>query len=98
ELQLDLSSARRAGDMVVELHGAVIERGGFRLGPLDPQVAWGERLSIAGPNGARKSTLDDALLGRAALAAGERRAGPSVVFGEIGQARSLFLPDARLID
>ena len=98
ELQLDLASAGRSGDVVVELRHAVVERDGFRLGPLDLDVAWGDRLSIAGPNGSGKSTLLAALLGRLPLAAGERLAGPSVVFGEIGQARSLFPPTARLVD
>jgi ATPase subunit of ABC transporter with duplicated ATPase domains len=90
ELQLDLAPQGRSGDLVVELEGAVIERDGFRLGPIDVHVGWGERLSIAGPNGSGKSTLIEALLGRLPLAAGARRVGPSVVFGEIGQDRDLF--------
>ena len=97
ELRLDLAPAGRSGDIVVELEGAVVERGSFRLGPVDFGVQWGERLSIAGPNGSGKTTLIDALLGRLPLASGERRVGPAVVFGEIGQARSLFAPDEPLI-
>jgi ATPase subunit of ABC transporter with duplicated ATPase domains len=97
ELRLDLAPAGRSGDIVVELEGAVVERGSFRLGPLDFGVQWGERLSIAGRNGSGKTTLIDALLGRLPLASGERRVGPAVVFGEIGQARSLFAPDEPLI-
>ena len=90
ELQLDLAPAGRSGDLVVALDDAVVERGAFRLGPVDFGVQWGERLSIAGPNGSGKTTLIDALLGRLPLLSGERRVGPAVVFGEIGQARSLF--------
>jgi ATPase subunit of ABC transporter with duplicated ATPase domains len=97
ELKLDLAPAGRSGDVVVALEGAVLERGAFRLGPIDLDVRWGERLSIAGPNGSGKTTLIDALLGRLPLTAGTRRIGPSVVFGEIGQARSLFAPDEPLI-
>ena len=97
ELKLDLAPAGRSGDLVVALDGAVLERGAFRLGPIDLDVRWGERLSIAGPNGSGKTTLIDALLGRLPPAAGTRRSGPSVVFGEIGQARSLFAPDEPLI-
>jgi ATPase subunit of ABC transporter with duplicated ATPase domains len=97
ELRLDLAPAGRSGDIVVELEGAVVERGSFRLGPVDFGVQWGERLSIAGPNGSGKTTLIDALLGRLPLRSGERRVGPAVVFGEIGQARSLFAPDEPLI-
>ena len=97
ELRLDLAPAGRSGDIVVELEGAVVERGSFRLGPVDFGVQWGERLSIAGPNGSGKTTLIDALLGRLPLTRGERRVGPAVVFGEIGQARSLFAPNEPLI-
>ncbi|HEV8602040.1 MAG TPA: ABC-F family ATP-binding cassette domain-containing protein [Gaiellaceae bacterium] len=97
ELQLDLAPRDRSGDLVVSLEGAVLVRGSFRLGPIDVHVGWGERISIAGPNGSGKTTLLDALLGRLPLAAGRRRAGPSVVFGEIGQARTLFPPDEPLL-
>ena len=62
--------------------------GPFRLGPIDVSVGWGERISIAGPNGGGKTTLLDGLLGRVPLIAGTRRVGPAVVFGEIGQARA----------
>jgi ATPase subunit of ABC transporter with duplicated ATPase domains len=90
ELQLDLAPAGRSGDLVVALEEAVLERGAFSLGPIDFQVGWGERISIAGPNGSGKTTLLDGLLGRLPLTAGSRRVGPSVVFGELGQARALF--------
>jgi ATPase subunit of ABC transporter with duplicated ATPase domains len=97
ELKLDLAPAGRSGDVVVALEGAVLERGAFRLGPVDLDVRWGERLSIAGPNGSGKSTVIEALLGRLPLIVGERRVGPSVVFGEIGQARALFAEGEPLI-
>jgi ATPase subunit of ABC transporter with duplicated ATPase domains len=97
ELRLDLAPAGRSGDLVVELDGAVVERGAFKLGPLDFGVQWGERLSITGPNGSGKTTLIDALLGRLPLASGTRRVGPAVVLGQIGQARSLFALDEPLI-
>jgi ATPase subunit of ABC transporter with duplicated ATPase domains len=97
ELQLDLAPDGRSGDLVVSLDRAVLERGSFRLGPIDVNVGWGERISITGPNGAGKTTLLDGLLGRLPLIAGARRVGPSVVFGEIGQARTLFAPDQPLL-
>jgi ATPase subunit of ABC transporter with duplicated ATPase domains len=90
ELKVTIAPAKRAGDLVVALERAVIEREGFRLGPLDLHVGCGERISIAGPNGSGKSTLLAALLGRLPLSAGERRAGPGAVFGEIGQPRAQF--------
>jgi ATPase subunit of ABC transporter with duplicated ATPase domains len=97
ELRLDLVPKGRSGDLVVALEEAVLERGSFRLGPLDLHVRWGERISIAGPNGSGKTTVLEALLGRLPLASGERRLGPSVVFGEIGQARALLDPDEPLL-
>jgi ATPase subunit of ABC transporter with duplicated ATPase domains len=97
ELRLELAPAGRSGDLVVSLEDAVIERGSFRLGPIDLDVRWGERLSIAGPNASGKSTLIEAVLGRLPLIGGLRRAGPSVVFGEIGQGRGRFDGDEALI-
>jgi ATPase subunit of ABC transporter with duplicated ATPase domains len=97
ELRLDLTPKGRSGDLVVALERAVLERGSFHLGPLDLHLRWGERISIAGPNGSGKTTVLEALLGRLPLAAGERRVGPAVVFGEIGQARALLDPDELLL-
>jgi ATPase subunit of ABC transporter with duplicated ATPase domains len=96
-LELDFATAPRSGDVVVRLAGAVIERGSFRLGPLDLEIGWGERIAIVGPNGSGKSTLLQALLGRVPLAAGERWFGPGVVVGELDQRRGRFLGDQDLL-
>ena len=66
ELQLGLAPATRSGDVVVRLERAVVERGSFRLGPLDVEIRFGDRLAIVGANGSGKTTLLDALLGGAA--------------------------------
>jgi ATPase subunit of ABC transporter with duplicated ATPase domains len=87
QLRLAVPSPGRSGDVVARLDGAVVERGSFRLGPIDLTVGAGERIALLGANGSGKTTLLDALLGRAALAEGRRRIGPSVVVGEIEQAR-----------
>ncbi len=87
-LHIDLSGAPRAGQVVARLDGAVVERGGFRLGPVDLDLGWGERVALEGRNGSGKSTLLAALLGELPLAAGERWIGPSVVVGSIDQART----------
>jgi ATPase subunit of ABC transporter with duplicated ATPase domains len=68
-----------------------MERGSFRLGPLDLELRWGERLALTGPNGSGKTTLLDALLGRLLPASGSRRLGPGVVLGELEQRRETFL-------
>jgi molybdenum cofactor synthesis domain-containing protein len=88
ELQLSLAPAARSGEVVVRLEGAVVDRGSFRLGPLDLAAGWGDRVAIAGPNGSGKTTLLDALLGRLPLAAGTCWLGPGVVLGELEQDRA----------
>ena len=92
DLQLELSPATRSGDVVARLHRAVVERGGgqFRLGPLDLEITWAERVAITGPNGSGKTTLLRALLGELALSEGERWLGPGVVVGELDQGRRTF--------
>jgi len=89
-LQLSLAPAARSGDVVARLEGAVVEQGDFRLGPIDLEVAWQDRLAILGPNGSGKTTLLRALLGETTLAAGRRWLGPGVQVGEMDQKRGLF--------
>ncbi len=89
-LQLSLAPAARSGDVVARLEGAVVEQGEFRLGPVDLEVAWQDRLAILGPNGSGKTTLLRALLGEVPLAAGRRWVGPGVQVGEMDQQRGLF--------
>jgi ATPase subunit of ABC transporter with duplicated ATPase domains len=90
DLRLELGSERRSADVVARLENAVVERGGFRLGPVDVEVGWRDRLAIVGPNGSGKTTLLHALLGRLPLASGRRYLGPGVVLGELEQRRSTF--------
>lgn len=97
-LQLDIAAAPRSGDVVAVLLGAVVQQGGFVLGPIDLQVAYGDRLAIVGPNGAGKTTLLQALLGRLPLTAGRQLLGSGVRLGEIDQARALFAGDASVTE
>ncbi len=87
ELRFTIEEADRAGAVVARLSGAVVERGTFRLGPVDLQIDWGDRVGLTGPNGSGKSTLVGAMLGTVPLAAGERWLGPGVVPGVLGQDR-----------
>jgi ATPase subunit of ABC transporter with duplicated ATPase domains len=98
ELRLEIAAAPRAGAVVATLRGAVVRRGGFRLGPVDLQVDWGDRVAITGANGAGKSTLLATLLGRVPLDEGTASLGPSVRIGEIDQARGRFFGPEQLLD
>ena len=97
ELRLELAPARRSGDVVMRLEGAVVERNGFRLGPLDLDLRFRDRLAIDGPNGSGKTTLVHALLGLLPLASGSRRIGAGVVVGTIEQERTRFAGAERLL-
>jgi ATPase subunit of ABC transporter with duplicated ATPase domains len=96
-LKLSLD-ARRAGDVVARLSGAVVEQDDFRLGPIDLELRHGDRLAVVGPNGAGKTTLIRALLGDLPLARGSRYVGPGVRFGELEQDRAWLDSERPLID
>jgi ATPase subunit of ABC transporter with duplicated ATPase domains len=98
ELRLSLRAGARLSDRVLSLDAAVAERGAFRLGPIDVDLAPGDRLSIAGPNGAGKSTLLGMLLGEIPLIAGARHVGRSTVIGAIGQERAAYIGARALVD
>jgi len=89
-LQLSLESQARGGDVAVRLRGAVVSRGEFRLGPLDLEVAYGDRLAVTGANGSGKTTLLRAVTGEVPLAAGTRELGTGFVAGTLDQRRELF--------
>ena len=96
QLQMSIATAARSGAVVAIARGAVVERGGFRLGPVDLQIAWKDRVAVTGPNGAGKSTLLALLLGRLAPTEGAVDLGSGVLVGEVDQARALFEGDEPL--
>ena len=90
ELRLSIQARKRSAEVVARLDAAVVERGPFRLGPVDLELRWQDRLAVVGPNGSGKSTLLHALLGRLPLRSGQRAVGPGVVAGELEQGRETF--------
>jgi ATPase subunit of ABC transporter with duplicated ATPase domains len=88
ELRMTLRTTSRSGDLVAALGGAVVERGAFRLGPVDLELRWEDRVALTGPNGAGKSTLVDLLTGRLPATAGMARLGSGVVVGLLRQDRA----------
>ncbi|HJW61753.1 MAG TPA: ATP-binding cassette domain-containing protein, partial [Actinomycetota bacterium] len=88
DLRLSLQAGRRSGEVVASLAGATVERGRFRLGPVDLELRWRDRLALTGPNGAGKSTLLGLLTGELRPASGTVRLGSGVVVGHLGQDRT----------
>src|SRR5690606_32756203 len=97
QLQLSFGGGGRGGDVVARLDGAVVELGSFRLGPVDLQVDWQDRLAVLGPNGSGKTTLLRAILGEVDLVAGSRSLGPGVTVGLLDQRRSRYHTEAPLL-
>jgi ATPase subunit of ABC transporter with duplicated ATPase domains len=96
-LHLAFDPGSRGSDVVAQLHGAVVERDGFRLGPVELELRRGDRLAIVGPNGSGKTTLLRALLGELPLTQGTRTVGRATRFGVLEQERALFERDEPLL-
>jgi ATPase subunit of ABC transporter with duplicated ATPase domains len=97
QLRLDIPQAERSGTIVSRLSGATVDRGRFRLGPIDLLVEYGDRIAIRGANGAGKSTLIDLVLGRVEPTDGIAELGSGVVVGEIEQVRAQLTGAATLL-
>jgi ATPase subunit of ABC transporter with duplicated ATPase domains len=98
QLRFEIAAAGRSGDLVALLDDAIVDLGAFRLGPVDLEVAWAERVAIVGPNGSGKTTLLRALLGQVPLSSGLQRLGSSVVIGGVEQARRQLTDAPTLLD
>jgi ATPase subunit of ABC transporter with duplicated ATPase domains len=88
QLRLDIPNSGRSGDVVVRVAGATVDRGEFRLGPIDLLIEYGSRVALVGHNGSGKSTLLDLVLGRVAPTSGRAALGSGVRVGEIEQVRA----------
>jgi len=98
QLQLSLVAGSRTTGTVARLAGLVASRGSFTLGPLDLDLAPGERLAVTGRNGSGKSTLMAVLRGDLEPTQGSREIGRSVVVGTLLQERDEPRDDASLLD
>ncbi len=98
ELRYAIADAPRSGSVVVTMRGAMVRRGDFVLGPIDVDLAYGERVSLTGPNGSGKTTLLSMLLGRLAPDSGAAHLGRGVVVGELDQGRVPTEGDVTLVD
>jgi ATPase subunit of ABC transporter with duplicated ATPase domains len=98
DLHFEIAQTKRSGDLVAALEHATVEWGGFRLGPIDLEIGWAERVGIVGSNGSGKTTLLDTLIGRLPLDSGRQRLGPAVVVGEVEQTRRRLDGGATLLD
>src|SRR5665213_1534949 len=96
-LRFTIDEAKRSGDVVARLIDVVVERATFRLGPIDIEIAWGDRIALTGANGSGKSTLIQAMLGTITLTRGSRSIGPGVVVGVLGQDRRVLRGDHDLV-
>lgn len=56
-LNLRFQFSKRSGNIIFRLKNIEVVRNHFRLGPLDWEVNYGDRIAILGPNGQGKSTL-----------------------------------------
>jgi ATPase subunit of ABC transporter with duplicated ATPase domains len=97
DLRFRIDETARAGDVVVRLRDVTVARPNFRLGPIDLEVAWGDRLAVTGANGSGKTTLIDVALGSLPVTSGERWMGPGVVVGVLGQDRRSLQGEHNLV-
>lgn len=90
---------QRLGSKVLSLNKATVAVAGRNLlTGFSFDIAKGDRIGIAGANGAGKSSLLKALIGEVPLAAGELVRGDTVVVGYYRQEGLTVPPDAMLID
>ena len=98
DLRLDFATTGRSGDRVVEVRDLVVDRGTFRLGPIDLDIGYGERIALVGANGSGKTTLLRTILGDLEPTSGTAAIGPSVVVGTLDQGRARFATGQPLLD
>jgi ATP-binding cassette subfamily F protein 3 len=94
-MALELRSAGRGGDRVIELRGVEFDP---VLADVSLTIMRGERVGIVGPNGAGKTVLARLLAGDLPPTAGERWAGPSIRVDLLSQTAEELPVDVTPID
>ncbi|MGZ4147335.1 MAG: ribosomal protection-like ABC-F family protein [Actinomycetota bacterium] len=93
KIALEMRAAQRGGQKIVELRDVTMA---FDDDPVlldvDLTIVRGERIGVIGANGSGKSVLGKILAGQLEPVAGERWAGPSVVFGYLAQGHETEPP------
>jgi ATPase subunit of ABC transporter with duplicated ATPase domains len=97
QLRYTITEGPPSAEVVATLADAVVERDGFRLGPVTLAVGRGDRIAITGDNGSGKTTLLAALLGHLPLTSGRQSLGTRVRLGVLDQKRRLLDDDAALL-
>jgi ATP-binding cassette, subfamily F, member 3 len=95
KMALALRASMRGGERVVELRDAEFDP---VLTGVDLAVLRGERVGVIGPNGAGKTVLVRLLAGELQPTAGERWAGPSIVFDHLTQTAGEVPGDQTALD
>lgn len=98
QLRYTITEGRPSADVVATLAEAVVERGGFRLGPVNLLVGQADRVALSGDNGSGKSTVLAALLGDLPLTSGRHSLGTRVSIGVLDQDRAVLETDLSVLD
>ncbi|MEI7741901.1 MAG: ABC-F family ATP-binding cassette domain-containing protein [bacterium] len=84
-MKLNFSLAERSGSGVANIKQTLITRGNHKLGPINFQIQYGERIVIIGENGVGKTSLLKLLTGEIQPTSGEVRLGASLAIGYLPQ-------------
>ncbi|GAA3754491.1 ABC-F family ATP-binding cassette domain-containing protein [Salinactinospora qingdaonensis] len=97
-LRYAIAEAPRSGDIAARLRGLRAQRGDLRVGPVDLDITWGDRIAMLGANGSGKTTLVSLLLGLDQPQAGTVELGAGTVIGSLDQARTVFRSSRPLLE